>query len=236
LISAWALSSALAVFSFFYGFRTQGLGFHALIDAPLHHLLYILAYLGSPLVPDSLQGAIVAGGLGLGLLGWLAWVHIQHYATAVHTLLPLLSIALFAAGSAAMTAVGRNHLPLEQALESRYITISQLLWIANITMVCLTLSAQQKLRPGRSLGKAASIGFLLLVQLCIASNHLTGMDTARVKSRIFNRAARAIVASYPNVDVRDVKRLTPRTSIAIEVLPIVYENKLSLFRAPLSSD
>jgi hypothetical protein len=234
-LAVWVFVGLLAVLSFFYGFTPQGRGLSGLIHAPIKHLLFSLAYLGSPIFHASRQGAIVAGILGLGLLGWLTWHLIRKCGTPIQTLLPFLSIALFAAGSAAMTAVGRNNFPPSLALAPRYITIAQLLWAANITMACLVVSAQQRLRSGRSIAKTGSIGLLVALLLFLAVGSFEGVKKGRSFSERANRAGRTIVATYPDVDIRVIRELTQRTKLAVRALPALYENKLSLFRPRASA-
>ena len=63
--------------------------------------------------------------------------------------LPWLQLAGYAIGSATLTAVGRLHLSLGQALTSRYITISSLFWLAFLGLFALRESGPPRSAAGR---------------------------------------------------------------------------------------
>jgi hypothetical protein len=231
LLCIWVFFGSLAVISFFYGFRPEGKGLGALIHAPVRHILYSLVFLGNPIVPRSLPGAMGAGILGLCLLGGLTQQLVSRYRTPIRDLLPFLSFALFAVGSAAMTAVGRSHFGYEQALRLRYITLAQLLWVANITLLFLTLTAQHKAVVGRSLAKVGISGLLVALLLSIAIGHIQQTDAARAHSYRINRTARAIVSQFPVLADQNLKVLALNKRRALVFLPFLEKNKLSLFRS-----
>jgi hypothetical protein len=95
----------------------------------------------------------------------------------------------------------------------------------------MIFAVPKKTRSRGPLATVGSIGLLLVAQLLITSNNLAGMDAAEAFSREANRVGRTIVDTYPEVDIQVLKQLTPRGNFALKALPVLYENKLSLFRA-----
>lgn len=135
-ITLWVMVGVAAVASYLYGYTTPS--YHPplaeALTQPLQCFLYILAYLGQPLGNIDLHLAICMGGLGL--LVWLVTLF-QLMASRVPSTatLPWVGMALYAIGTAAITALGRVDEGLDQALSSRYVTMANLLWIPLVVQV-----------------------------------------------------------------------------------------------------
>lgn len=244
LLVIWLLFGALAVFSFFYDFTTHGRDVSDMVAAPAERIAYLLAFLGNPIAHGSLRLAQAAGVLSLVLLAGLC-VHLgRNVGVPLRTLLPLLGLGLFAIGSAALTAAGRSGLPVSQALEPRYVTTAQLIWVADITLICLTFGAWRKSHPSNAPGNppssalagAAAGALLVLLMVGVAVGHVQGMQDARKYSKELRRVGRTVAGKYPDLAPLDVRPLGPRTGAALRWrLPVLYDYKLSLFRERLPS-
>jgi hypothetical protein len=132
-IRLWALHlgmALLSLFLYFWGYKSPAE--HQLgegLSHPIRVATYLFAWLGSSLSGGSLFLAEILGGIMLLtflLLGslslWGRWRQNLRIAC-----LPWLSMGGYALISGAAAAVGRSHIGLAQALQSRYCTIS--LWI-----------------------------------------------------------------------------------------------------------
>jgi len=135
-MAAWVLAGIMVAASYLYGYETPS--YHPpLMEAlsqPLQCLLYLLVYLGQPLGNYNVILAACMGGLGL--LVWSVTLF-QLVASRVPTTatLPWMGMALYAIGTASITALGRVDEGLAQALSSRYVTMANLLWIALVVQV-----------------------------------------------------------------------------------------------------
>jgi hypothetical protein len=230
---SWLLFSALSLLSFFNGYTPKGEGLSGLMESPLEFVLYVLAYLGNPIVQQNAWGAIIVGIAGLiGLFLLFIYLRKRH-GVPCGVLLPFLGIALYALGGAAMTAVGRTHFGHDQALASRYITFGQLLWVANITFLCVALAKLK--RPGRILPvtlKETGITFVLLIIIAfVAVGHYQGAEQGKAFSEVKKAARQSILSSYPYLKVKVVQMLCrPHPELTVELLTFLHDNRLSLFR------
>ena len=72
---------------------------------------------------------------------------------------------------------------------------------------------------------------LLVLLASITSGHLAGMRRGARRAAKIQSASHSIVASYPDVDIKDVRWLNgSRPEFARSQLPILYSNGLSFFR------
>lgn len=125
---------------------------------------YALAYLGAPLGLWSRPVAVAWGAAGLVLaVGATLALGRRRPRPA---LLPWLCLAAYAAGSAGLSALGRLRFGEGQALASRYVTISSLLWLATVALTALACGEATRRAPRakatRGLG-AALLGATLLL-------------------------------------------------------------------------
>lgn len=146
---------------------------HAIL--PLDVLKYALAYLGSPVgypdvVPSQLAAIASMMFLSVNLAAyWSLRRSLRHIAVWV-------SLALFAAACAAITALGRGgQWGIAEALESRYQAFSALWWVAVIAVTLLVISEVMERshtsrdRPLHSLRYAiVGVNAVCLVTVCLA--------------------------------------------------------------------
>lgn len=104
---------------------------------PIEFVEYVLAYLGSFICSYRTDFAIFFGLFGLTISSYLILVIMKSRYLKFHVLLPYIALSLYALGSAVMTGIGRAGMEsgCEQALYSRYTTISSLFWISNIVLL-----------------------------------------------------------------------------------------------------
>jgi hypothetical protein len=112
---------------------------------------YVLAYLGGAIARDAtiaaafgLVGLVAVAGCGT----WLVRRSAAHRAAAV----PWATLASFVVLSAVVTASGRAAFGIEQALSSRYVTVSAAFWIAACVLAALVVDAIRR-DPAASRGR-----------------------------------------------------------------------------------
>lgn len=147
-LSVWGVASAVVIVAYLAGYRTPP--HHApllsAIQQPGQCVLYVLAYLGQPVgrledlfaIAGELIGrppegsdqvfSVLMGGLVL-ILWVTSFAQLQLSGVKLRVLLPWLGMAMYAAGAAALTALGRVDEGLEQAMSSRYATMANLIWL-----------------------------------------------------------------------------------------------------------
>jgi hypothetical protein len=168
----WLGAAAATFVVYFRGMNVVDAGHVSLFAHPLTALRYALAYLGSPLggshgvVASMIAGAIVtAVVLACAITDLVRPQRFRHLVRRG----PWYALAVFPLASAVATTVGRAGFGLEQALSSRYTTLSGLLWVAAF---CLVASyARPHLvatAPRRLFAAGAACGMLAL--LAIASS------------------------------------------------------------------
>jgi hypothetical protein len=165
-IRLWGLhfGAALACFAFYFASyqspakHSLGLGF----THPGRLVTYVLVWLGSSLSGGSLPMAKLWGAILVLIFLFLGFLCFRRWRAEDLQIgwLPWLSMGSYALISAALAALGRSHIGMEQALRSRYCTIS--LWlIIGIIGLSVTLLRQNRERKPES----ARIGSWLLALL-----------------------------------------------------------------------
>jgi hypothetical protein len=146
-IRLWSLhlSAALICFAFYFtGFKSAAK--HNLAGGLSHlsrSVTYVFVWLGSSLSGGSLPVAAVWGAILLLTFLFLGFQCLRRWRIDGLQVgwLPWLSMGCYALISASVAALGRSHIGLEQALRSRYCTISQWL-IIGIIGLSVTLLRQ----------------------------------------------------------------------------------------------
>ena len=140
----------------------------AALSQPLALVEFVLAYLGAPLgmgvylltreTPVAALTNAIVGAIGLAALAaGAAWL-LSRAPNARRAIQPWLLLALYAVMSGVMTGVGRLGSGLNQALASRYTTISTLFWVSILVVVALAVT--DALRDPSRRSRRALIGGL----------------------------------------------------------------------------
>ncbi len=144
LLAVWSALGVVAFALYFYHYQFLG---HSPAGAEHVSLaasaIYFLAYLGGPF--GGWAGSPVSATLGAtGLAGYVAAaiLLLRNPPAALRPrAAPWIGLGSFAILSAAVTTLGRAGLGAHQALESRYITPSTMLWISLVSLCVLVVSA-----------------------------------------------------------------------------------------------
>lgn len=126
LLFLWLLFSVLIISVYFYSYHStiQEINFY---KQPLAYIKYIFAYLGAPIVNFNYYYSIFFGFVGVSLLSVLSILYIKR---GIRVDIVWVALGLYSILSAFMSSVGRFRFGIEQAMSSRYITISSLLWVS----------------------------------------------------------------------------------------------------------
>jgi len=164
VLAAWIAAAALTLGSYAYAYEAPPYS-HALVENLPVLPGFVAHYLGAPVAGFSPALAAVAGFLALAGLGIVVgtWKGEDRAWRG-----PWIALALYATGNAVLTAIGRANLGFESALASRYVTFSQLAWVAVAALVFFV--ARGAPVGGRAAPKAARIASLVLLLLVAAGS------------------------------------------------------------------
>lgn len=147
---AWLLCAMVVVQLYFYGYNKPDVSpsFSAVLEQPAAFVSYVLVFLGAPITgiftrltwhggytPAMSPLYALPGFFALCFFGLWSVRALQSSRTPYARIAPWLALALYAGGSAVITAAGRVGFGLEHALTSRYTTITNLFWIALVGLL-----------------------------------------------------------------------------------------------------
>ena len=219
----WAAAGAIVIALYLHGYQSPS--YHPSpwpnLRHPLGYGLYVLNYLGSPVVNFSVPGATLAGAAGTAILIGGSLIYLKRSgARAAITLLPYWTLALYAVSAAAITGFGRLGFGIEQATSSRYITIANLFWFGNVVLVLLVTE--------KNWSRYAAAAALALFAVLVGANSVYG--TLKWTERYaFRLPAKAELISG-GTDENLLQRLHPNPKLVIERREILKKYHLGPFR------
>ncbi|MEM9596655.1 MAG: hypothetical protein AAGD06_20470, partial [Acidobacteriota bacterium] len=207
----WLLLGACAWALYFHGFRPSP---DVAVDRGLlgtlqHFGAYVSIYLGAPLFGFHGRLCLWAGFLAVAAAFALAalWLRDAHREGRWRYALPWCVLMAWALGSAAVTAAGRLHLGIGQALSSRYVTLSELFWLGLLGL-WVTRGASDAQRRIRTQARLA----LLLAAAVLVVNGAHGVarwDDSRRERAALQQALRA-TATATEVEALDLTPIYPQ--------------------------
>jgi len=218
----WGIAGIMSIVLYFYGYHS--ISSHpsmlVLFRSPIEYLKYFFAYLGGALGKPN---AILIGMGGLFIWSICIVFLKLNQKFEKKTLLPFIALGLYPIGSALLTGIGRTGFGYNQALASRYTTISNLFWISILFFLFIIIkSGKTKYQTYISL-----FVFSIILTLNLqASFHYAGMF--KVWKEWFEPAKKELV-SLKNQGF--LNRLCPyEPNLITERAPILKKYKLSVFR------
>jgi hypothetical protein len=183
-LSAWAVSSALVVFSYFYQFRYQspsGKPWTHFLSQPGEYVQYVLKYLGRPVI--NTEGyALAIGLIGLLLFGAFTFLFLRDKRKKARAFLPFFLFGLYSIGCGMLTGIGRVGFGSAQAMSGRYVPFSALIWVSNFAFL-YSLSREIRMRA-----RARTVRILSLAAIGVFSFVLVfgiARTSYRVGLRVF---------------------------------------------------
>ncbi len=175
--AAWSVCAVLTMASYFYHYAkpSDSPPLLAVLQHPGAAVAYFLSYIGAFIsLKDTPLIGVPMGIIGLALFS-LALRRLRASGQIpLAVVAPYLAYALYALLSALVSTVGRAGFGAKQAMSSRYLTISELFWIATLTLGYLAI------RQGEATLKTAQWGkgskqVLVAAGLVLAINSLKGI-------------------------------------------------------------
>jgi hypothetical protein len=231
-VSVWALVGVLTWVLYFTDYRSTPHPriAYSSIDSWVEYIDYVMTYLGSPLSFGRRSLGFVFGLGGLLLLFATVRNLIFKETTAVDQISPALGLGGYALGSALVTGFGRSAFGGEQALTSRYTSVSVLFWIA-LLMLQFALFRASAAPPGaRSRSRRITIAACLVVGTITA---VAACNSIGSYHHACNWRERLIPAQQELLRLEDdhlLKRLYPRPGMIRIAVRFLKRNNLSVFR------
>ena len=222
VLAAVAVSTAL-VAAFASGYEMLGGDTlrAAWLEDPARVPLFAAAYLGT-LIESDPREAVALGGCGLAAMTVIfARFALGRDRDSVR--LALLGIALFTAGSAVLTALGRSSDGLDGAMASRYATGAASFWSA--ILICgwsLAGGARHRLPPRLAV---ASLG-LVLLETVVAAQAPT---VAVLEERAFRRNVIEDALDLGLVDEAALRAMDDDPAEVRDLVPMLSARNLSIF-------
>ncbi|HAH31260.1 MAG TPA: hypothetical protein DCL44_02980 [Elusimicrobia bacterium] len=179
-LASWTLISVLIVASYLWGYQKapQHPPLLFALQHPLRAAGYFFVFLGSPLLPFERFAPLIGF---FGLICFAASIYAAYHVymltrknqAALLMVIPWFALASYGIASAGVSMIGRAGLGIGQATASRYVTISNLLWLSLIVLAPVAAQSLMR-RPGwlskivrnRALQYACLIVFFSL-QVCM---------------------------------------------------------------------
>lgn len=233
LVIFWLMIGSMITLFYLHDHQTLGdkLTSWYSITHPFTYIIYVLSYLGSPVISFNPWGAAFAGIVGISLFCYLIKVLLYDRKIKPYHLIPYAAIGFYSIGSAILTGLGRVQLGSIQAISSRYVTFSNLLWISNIFFLYvliksdnLRLRAQHKSNRWK---RQMLFSIYFLVIFLIGANSAFKALKFAYQYSYLQSARAALVTSKEN---SYLKRLYYSERVVRERSEILKKFNLSLFR------
>ena len=237
-LAIWMVCMGITAGAYMYHYQkpTQHPSLLTVLSAPIHFADYILTYLGSPVlgyladVGQHLAGfeklsvlCSVAGLLGLVIAVFGSWRLITTRSLTPVAMLPYGALAAYVLCSALITGVARLGFGSVQALAPRYISITNLLWVA-VLVIIYTLAQRD---PAVAVRRTARVALALLL-CCAALWTVDGMHYIRGRSNMLRTAQTDLLVQ--GVQPGQTYNLYPISERLAHDVPILKALGLSLFR------
>lgn len=221
---AWAALGSAVTWAYLKDYTTPS--YHpplaSALAQPLNCALYILAYLGQPVWNLDPIISIV-----LGLVGLLLWStslsQLLLSRVPITTLSPWIGMALYAIGTACLTALGRVDNGLDQAMSSRYVTMANLLWIP----VAVQFYWVARLTDGPLVRRSLSIKICVLCALLVTAS-LVGAYRWAERHHAYTALREEVLQGYDLERLRTI--YPPDSGVILERRVVLQRLGLSIFR------
>ena len=234
-IIMWVVVAGIVVWFYLHGYHKPS--YHPSVWVFLHQpfgfLRYEVTYLFAPVAPNLFTflltfPALIACWYFSRLLIRARYIQFQ-------TLLPYVAMSLYVLASACITGVGRVGFGSGQAGQSRYVTISSLLWISAVIVLWLFVAHLKKLELSprkKNMLRIVALYSILMIAYLAALRSAYSLDFAAIKYRYLS-SARSELLSGKDPDHLDddlLRHLYIRADFVREGLKVLQTYHLSIYR------
>jgi len=218
-LAVWIAAAAVTLATYFYDYHAPNpvsLGASlGSLEAVRRTALYAVTYLGSPVSGGDQRTAALAGTILVAAFAYLA-VQLRDLRRDPAFLFPAL-IGIHTLGAAALSALGRASFGIDQAMSSRYCTVTIPMWCAASCLLVLYCSSVSLSPAVRALRLAGASALLLAVVWSSAASARKAAFFVYARSETLRFARRGLITGrsdalllllYPNLDEMRTRRAT----------------------------
>ncbi len=227
-MAGWCVCAVLTAASYFYQYAKPPDSPPLLytLSHPFTFAAYFLSYIGAFIsIKDTPVIGVCMGLVGLALL-ILAWRSLrQNGKIPPEALTPYLAYALYVLLSALVSTVGRAGFGAKQAMASRYLTISELFWIAILVMGYLTARQREATQTSAQTERWAR-RVLVVAGLVFAVNSLKNIRAFPQQYAFAQPVERQMLL----LNYKASAKLSLTPNVVEERAPFLRQHRLALYR------
>lgn len=197
------------------------------LQAAMNFIIYFLIYLGSPLAAFIAPLAFLLGILCLILAIFLPIALIKF--AQFEILLPYIALSVFSVINALITGFGRVGFGSIQALSSRYVSFSSLIWVSNIVLMFLLIQVLSKgkiTHPAIHLKKILSFSLYLILFLSFTSSYAGSIQLKYKYAALVNAQEKLSRQTYD----KSLFLIYKDQKILLERIELLKKHHLSVFK------
>ena len=228
----WTAVGALTMASYLYHWHTNPAhpSLLYIFRHPLDYTEYVLLFLGAPCRAFGGKALCISAGIIGLLLAIVGPVGLaRRRKVEWYVLWPYIGLTLYAVATAAITGLARAGFGSDQALSSRYITVSSLLWIADVVFLSLVAKfASQK--KSSYVAAGAVVVIALLAGISSARSIPSGAERRSNLSTVRHEMIVLQGIYRPDAENAMLGYVYPKPEVAYSRLWILQKYHLSLYR------
>ena len=219
----WSLFGLLAAGLYFYNWirPPDHPSPYVIIEQPIKGLIFLIANIGSPLAAQ-ISVAVIIGSFLVVIL-FLELIILLKYNYIIETA-KWLSFILFSLLSTLTMAIGRAGFGSEQALVSRYVTIT---FLSIIGIYLLALNIYIKISGGRVYSFLSVITISIII-IGVTAGYITGLEEGKSTSDFRTQDAYYLETCKLQTD-NNLKNLYPSPEVVRERVKFLEKYKLNVF-------
>jgi len=152
-----------------------------ILDHKLAALRYFLSLIGRP-VTDNQQAAIIVGALFMAALIPITLLLFKRRHQLSRIAAPILALSAYCLGALMLTTVSRVGFGIEQAMASRYTTITVLFFVTVIIAAGLVVDSYRRLKSYESMAEITAITILAINAPLIIFSYAQGIVSLKQRS------------------------------------------------------
>ncbi len=230
----WVLGAALVMGAYLYGYKKppKHPSLFYIFQSPLESMKYFLTYMGSALVVTT--RAHWAGAVGTVLFFFTSLFLFFKKKAKRELSAGFVALGLFSIGNGLVTTVGRAGFHVEQALTSRYVTISYPFWIAVIVLTTMVLKNLESRAPIKFFDAELSEIFrkflcVVIFYLLIKGNYYS-IEPMRQRSELLKRAIPELSRLTEDADHSLLNSVNPKIEVLKKGSLILKNRNVSFFK------
>lgn len=237
MVAIWSVTAIVTFGIYFYDFHpAQAPKLDEPVLHPLGYSLYVLAFIGAPMITYYI--APLFGAIGLALMAGSVHILLWQRKLDIIAILPYLALAGYSIGTGMLIAIGRLHFGWWQAISPRYIILSEWFWVGLVGLLYLVIKTRPVSPPVaeqapwpminrwlKRIAPVAVLGILLLSLVNSAGGFYLGL---RLRSWPLAEARQQIILGNHSDEV--LRQVIHDPALVRQHLKLMQKYRLSVYR------